>query len=337
MHSRPRQEEAGSTSADLGRDVATNSTSRAKESGRVAVLDVGCFSAHLLVVERSPNRPVVSHKVRLRLDRVIDTNGRITKRGIEHIVDAVRTAERQLRRVRAGKFLPFATSSVRDATNAAAVVDIVARRTGVTLRFLSGKQEARLAYQAARHWHGPAGALTVLDVGGGTIEMAYGHQDRPTFTCSLPLGARTLTRARLTDTAHLRKTRARLHREIRAAIPPDLRRGMATAQATGCSKVFQSLAKVAGARRLRADDLAAWIPRLAALSPRRRAELPGISAHRAQQVFAGAVVAEALMTATGHDVIDICPWSTREGVLLGLLDLGQNSERPGELIGPGVF
>jgi exopolyphosphatase / guanosine-5'-triphosphate,3'-diphosphate pyrophosphatase len=297
--------------------VATN-----KHSGRVAVLDVGCFSAHLLVVERTPARQVVSHKVRLRLDRAIDAHGRITARGIEHIVDAVRATERRLHNVRAGKFIPFATSSVRDATNAEKVVHIVAKRTGVTLRFLSGEQEARLAYRAARHFHGPEGALTVLDVGGGTIELAYGRARQPVFTCSLPLGARTLTRAGLTDTSRLATTKAWLREEIRDAIPPDLRQAMADAPATGCSKVFQSLAKVTGHNHLRAKDISAWIPRLAALSPRHRAELPGISTHRAHQVFAGAVVAEALMTATGHNVIDICPWSTREGVLLGLLERG---------------
>jgi exopolyphosphatase / guanosine-5'-triphosphate,3'-diphosphate pyrophosphatase len=303
-----------------GGDVANNSIVRVKKSGRVAVLDVGCFSAHLLVVEHFPTKPVVSHKVRLRLDRAIDANGRITARGIEHIVDAVRGAEQRLRRVRAGKFLPFATSSVRDAANAAKVVDIVRRRTGVSLRFLTGDQEADLAYRAARHWHGPAGALTVLDVGGGTVELAYGDGEKPVFTCSLPLGARTLTRAGLIDATHLDKERKRLRDAIRAAIPKDLRRPMAEARATGCSKVFQSLAKVAGDHELRADDLSAWIPKLATLPPRRRAELPGISPHRAHQVFAGAVVAEAMMTATGHDVIDICPWSTKEGALLGLLD-----------------
>lgn len=293
-----------------------------KHSGRVAVLDVGCFSAHLLVVERTPARQVVSQKVRLRLDRAIDPHGRITARGIEHIVDAVRTTERRLRTARARKFLPFATSSVRDAANAGKVVDTVARRTGVTLRFLSGEQEARLAYRAARHFHGPDGALTVLDVGGGTIELAYGCAGQPAFTCSLPLGARTLTRAGLTDVTRLTSAKAWLRDEIRAAIPPDVRQAMADAPATGCSKVFHSLAKVTGHRHLRADDIAAWIPRLAALPPRRRAELPGISAHRAHQVFAGAVVAEALMTATGHSAVDICPWSTREGVLLGLLERG---------------
>lgn len=292
-----------------------------KRSGRVAVLDVGCFSAHLLVVERTPARPVVSHKVRLRLDRAIDMHGRITASGIEHIVRAVRTNEQRLRNVRTRGFLPFATSSVRDAANADKVVDIVAKRTGVTLRFLSGDQEAGLAYRAARHFHGPEGALTVLDVGGGTIEIAHGSAGRPAFTCSLPLGARTLTRAGLTDTTRLENAKAVLREEIRDAIPPELRQALADAPATGCSKVFQSLAKVTGANHLRAEDIAAWIPRLAELSPSRRAELPGISRHRAHQVFAGAVVAEALMTATGHEAVDICPWSTREGVLLGLLGL----------------
>jgi exopolyphosphatase/guanosine-5'-triphosphate,3'-diphosphate pyrophosphatase len=291
-----------------------------KRSGRVAVLDVGCFSAHLLVVERTPARQVVSHKVRLRLDRAIDPNGRITARGIEHIVSAVRAAERRLRDVRARKFLPFATSSVRDAENAAKVVDTVAKRTGVTLRFLSGDQEARLAYRAARHFHGPDGPLTVLDVGGGTVELAYGSEREPAFTCSLPLGARTLTRAGLTDLSRLESTKTWLREEIRAAIPRDVLRAMAKAPATGCSKVFQSLAKMAGDSHLRAEDVADWIPRLGALPPRRRAELPGISAHRAHQAFAGAVVAEALMTATGHSTVDICPWSTREGVLLSLLE-----------------
>jgi exopolyphosphatase/guanosine-5'-triphosphate,3'-diphosphate pyrophosphatase len=293
-----------------------------KHSGRVAVLDVGCFSAHLLVVERTPARQVVSHKVRLRLDRAIDLHGRITARGIEHIVNAVHATERRLRDVRTRQFLPFATSSVRDAANADKVVDIVAKRTGVALRFLSGEQEADLAYRAARHFYGPSGALTVLDVGGGTVEIAYGSANRPAFTCSLPLGARTLTRAGLTDTTDLADAKAWLHNNIRDAIPPDIREAMADGTAAGCSKVFESLGKVTGGDNLHAGDIATWIPRLAEMSPRHRADLPGISPHRAQQVFAGAVVAEALMTATGHTVVDICPWSTREGLLLGLLKRG---------------
>ncbi|MFL6125966.1 Ppx/GppA phosphatase family protein [Actinophytocola sp.] len=290
------------------------------DGSRAAVLDVGCFSAHLLVVERCPSQRIASYKVRLRLDQVIDQSGRITTDGIELISDAVRTVERRLRTVRASTFLPFATSSVRDAANAAEVVDTVARRTGVTLRFLSGRAEADLAYRAVRHWCRPTGPLAVLDVGGGTVEIALGDGPRPEFACSLPLGARTLTRAGLTDERNLAEARALLHRRIEEAIPPEVATRLARARTAGCSKVFESLAKLTGTNPLRVEEVSAWVPRLAALPPHRRAELPGISPHRAGQALAGAVIAETLMRVTGHAAIDICPWSTREGVLLSLLE-----------------
>ena len=298
----------------------------AKDPPRAAVLDVGCFSAHLLVVEHNPVsllRPVVSHKVRLRLDRSIDEAGRITMSGIDSITEAVQEVQQRLRGVTVSSFLPFATSSVRDAANADQVITKVARGTGLELRVFTGRREAHLSYLAARHWFG-ARPLTVLDVGGGTVELATGDARSPTYTCSLPLGARTLTRAGLTGPDGLTEIRGELVDRITDAIPTDKLAELAQGHAVGCSKVFEQMARLAGARRgtrhqLRAADLEEWIPRLAALPDRRRAALPGISRHRARQSFAGAVVAEALMKATGHDVLDICPWSTKEGLLIDLL------------------
>ncbi|TDQ00266.1 Ppx/GppA phosphatase family protein [Labedaea rhizosphaerae] len=295
-----------------------------KHPRRIAVLDVGCFSAHLVVVgpgAQALRRPVLSHKVRLRLDRALDADGRIRAAGIDGIAEAVAQVKRRLDKVRASAFLPYATSCVRDATNADEVIDAVARRTGITLRLLSGKQEARMSYLAVRRWHGSGRPLTVLDVGGGTIELAVGDRAKPLFAGSLPLGARTLTRAGLDRLDRVPEMRAELLRRITAAVPDDVLATSANSPAIGCSKVFQGLATLTGSRpgQLRVDDLRRWIPRLAELSPRQRAKLPGISAHRARQSFAGAVVAEALMTATQHDVIEVCPWSSKEGLLLDLL------------------
>ncbi|TWP44362.1 exopolyphosphatase [Lentzea tibetensis] len=288
------------------------------------VLDVGCFSAHLVVVGKDLLHPELSHKVRLRLDRTIDSRGRISRSGIDQISEAVLTARKVVRRAGVSDVVPFATSSVRDAANAAEVIDRVAARTGVRLKVLSGQEEARLSYVAARHWFGwAAGELLVLDVGGGTVEIAHGSSADPAFACSLPLGARTLTRAGLS----VADMRASVAASLASVCPrTELPRG---ARAVGCSKVFQQLARLTGARaqrrgalvprQLRASDLAEWIPRLASLSVRERAALPGISRHRARQSLAGAVAAEALMKATGHDVVDISPWSTKEGLLLRLL------------------
>ncbi|MEU7479725.1 exopolyphosphatase [Lentzea sp. NPDC042327] len=283
----------------------------------VGVLDVGCFSAHLVVVERDLTRPLVSHKVRLRLDRELSAEGAISPAGIDSLCEAVQAARKA-----AGDtpFLPFATSCVRDSANAGEVMRKVSRRTGVELKVLSGKEEARLSYAASRHWFGwGAGPLVVLDVGGGTVELAAGDGAEPEFAISLPLGARTLTRSGLA----VEDMREEVRERIEAVFPR-----YDGARAIGCSKVFQQLARLAGDRRsassatrqLRAKDLEKWIPRLAKLSVRERAALPGISRHRARQSLAGAVVAEALMRATGHDVVDISPWSTKEGLLLDLVE-----------------
>lgn len=287
-------------------------------SRRAAVLDIGCFSAQLLMVEQSLSRQVSAHKVRLRLDKAIDATGRITSKGVDEISAAVATAGRHLWAAPEADFLAFATSSVRDAVNADEVVEEVARRTGLTLRLIPGTKEADLAYQAARSWTGAEGPLTMLDVGGGTLEVAHGDGPRPGFACSLPFGTRGLAGARLTR--NLDDVRTSLRHRVENAIPAEVRAAMATSPAVGCSKVFQSLAKLTGEPRLRVDDLRRWIPRLATMSPRKTAQLPGISRHRARQALAGAVIAEALMTATNHHVIDISPWSTREGVLLHLLE-----------------
>lgn len=287
-----------------------------KEPPRAAVLDVGCFSAHLMVVEKSLTRPLVSHKVRLRLDRALDEANRISPDGIDHITEAVAEVQERLRDVRVPAFLAFATSSVRDAANSTQVVTRVAKRTGLELRLLSGEREARMSYTACRSWFGESGPLSVLDIGGGTVELAAGDARKPEFACSLPLGARTLTRSGLS----LPKLRRTLPGRIASSLTDSTLVRLSGGRAVGCSKVFQQLARLTGSPSLlRAADLAEWIPRLAKMTPGERAKLPGISRHRARQALAGAVVAEAMMHATGHETIEISPWSTKEGLLLNLL------------------
>jgi exopolyphosphatase/guanosine-5'-triphosphate,3'-diphosphate pyrophosphatase len=72
-------------------------------------------------------------------------------------------------------------------------------------------------------------------------------------------------------------------------------------------------------RQLTLPRLRRWIPVLASAVPVRGTRLPGISRHRAGQSLAGALVAEALLSAYRVESVDICPWSTREGLLLEAL------------------
>lgn len=297
---------------------------------QAGVLDVGCHSALLAVARSGASgrlHPVASHKARLALHRALDADGRLRGAGIRSVQHAVAEVLAAEPRASRAALFPLATSVIRDAPNRDEVIERVARATGVRLRVLPGEEEARLAYVAARRWSADAaGPLLVLDIGGGTVEIAHGTGDTPAVACSLPLGARAVTRELLPgglagSSRHLRQVRRELRRQL-AEVP--IPRDDAGARVLACSKTFTQLARLTSVREgpgrvSRPMTLAALrtaIPVLAAAGVAERARLRGISAHRAEQSLAGALVAEALMETCGVDAVTVCPWSTREGLLL---------------------
>src|SRR5207244_3213608 len=91
--------------------------------------------------------------------------------------------------------LAFATSAVRDAENGEAVLDQIRAETRADIQVLTGADEARLTFLAVRRWFGwSSGRLLVLDIGGGSLEMAAGIDEEPDVAVSVPLGAGRLTR-----------------------------------------------------------------------------------------------------------------------------------------------
>ncbi|MFD9442283.1 Ppx/GppA phosphatase family protein [Streptomyces sp. NPDC060006] len=298
---------------------------------QAGVLDVGCHSALLTVVRRHPGavlEPVFSRKVRLRLHKTLDRKGRLDKVGMKSVERAVAEAVAADPHLRGPEVFAFATSVIRDAPNRDEVIARVAHTTGTRLRVLTGEEEARLAYVAARQWAGPtAGQLLVLDIGGGTVEIASGTGGQPRIVHSLPLGARRITRDWLPGgTAPSRRRRAEVLQHLCESLEavPGLPQAGPGVRVLACSKTFEQLARFAAAqsrtprtrRRLTLPQLRTAVSLLADSAPSHRASLPGISRHRAEQSLAGALIAQSLMEACGAKSIEICPWSTREGLLL---------------------
>ncbi|OON71646.1 Ppx/GppA phosphatase family protein [Streptomyces tsukubensis] len=305
---------------------------------RLGVLDVGSNTVHLLVVDAHPGAkplPAHSHKAELRLAELLDEDGAIGPAGVDSLVTVVQGALQAAEDKGVEDLLPFATSAVREARNADEVLARVGQETGVRLQVLSGEDEARLTFLAARRWFGwSAGKLLVLDIGGGSLEIAYGMDEEPDAAVSLPLGAGRLTAGWLPgdppDAADLRALRRHTRTEI-ARIVGEFTRFGSPDHVVATSKTFRQLARLAGAarsadgihvpRELKRRSLEDWVPRLAAMTVEERAELPGVSEGRAAQLLAGAMVAEGVMDLFGTEKADICPWALREGVILRRLDL----------------
>ncbi|AWE51678.1 Ppx/GppA phosphatase family protein [Streptomyces nigra] len=304
---------------------------------RLGVLDVGSNTVHLLVVDAHPGArplPAHSHKEELRLAQLLDDKGAIGIDGVDRLVRVIQDALQAAEDKGVEEVLPFATSAVREAVNADEVLARVKAETGVELQVLAGDDEARLTFLAARRWFGwSAGKLLVLDIGGGSLEIAYGMDEEPDAAVSLPLGAGRLTAGWLPgdppDPEDIRALRRHARAEIARTVGEFTRFG-APDHVVATSKTFRQLARIAGAarsaeglyvqRELKRESLEAWVPRLAGMTEAQRAELPGVSEGRASQLLAGALVAEGAMDLFGVETLEICPWALREGVILRKLD-----------------
>src|ERR1700710_2539547 len=165
---------------------------------RLGVLDVGSNTVHLLVVDAHLGaHPTPMHDDRwlLRLAEHVGADGKLSKAGERALLHAVQNAQQQAADRNCEELLAFVTSAIRDADNGSAVLRRVREQTGVSLQVLSGEDEARLTFLAVRRWFGwSAGRLLVLDIGGGSLELAPGPDEGPDVALSLPLGAGRMTR-----------------------------------------------------------------------------------------------------------------------------------------------
>src|SRR3954452_1179021 len=304
---------------------------------RLGVLDIGSNSAQLQIVDTYPGAPPLpTHAVKepTRLAECFEPDGSISAAGVERVVEAVRSAMSAARRFSVEELFAFATSAVRDATNRDEIVARLERDAGVAPQLLSGEDEAWLTYLAVRRWYGwSAGRLLLLDIGGGSMEIVLGRDAEPQLAISLRLGAGRMTREFVSSDPPSRAQLKTMRRHIRETLGEvadrvrwegDPRRVVAT------SKTFKQLARLSGAppqrkgpfvrRVLTRRDVHTWIDRLAKLSAEERSRLPGVSAARARQILAGAIVADLTMMSLDIDAVEVCPWALREGIVLRHLE-----------------
>jgi exopolyphosphatase/guanosine-5'-triphosphate,3'-diphosphate pyrophosphatase len=308
---------------------------------RLGVLDVGSNTVHLLVVDAHRGaQPTPMHDDRsvLRLTEHVGDDGLLSAAGEKALLRAVQKGCDQAEEEGCEDFLALVTSAIRDAENGLDVLERIRARTGVDLQVLSGEDEARLTFLAVRRWFGwSAGQLLVLDIGGGSLELAAGMDEDPAVALSVPLGAGRMTRRFLPaardggrpDLAGLEKLASYADdllrpaaKKLRAVGAPDL--------VAATSKTFRTLARLTGAapysaglrvpRELPLESLEQLLGFISRIESGALAELQGVSPDRAHQVPAGAVVARAAMRALDVPSVRLCPWALREGVILRRLD-----------------
>ncbi|MBB2958554.1 Ppx/GppA phosphatase family protein [Pseudoclavibacter helvolus] len=304
---------------------------------RLGVLDVGSNTVHLIVVDAHPGAkpvPETSQKSILRLMRYLQPDRSISDEGVAKIMEAMHRAADAVKKSKLDHFMPLATSAIREAKNGPELLKRIHRETGIDLQVMSGEEEARTTFLAVRRWFGwSAGRIMLVDIGGGSLELAVGDDELSEHAISVPLGAGRSTVNFLHNDPptedqvdELRKYARKLIKEAAETFEG----GARPDQFVGSSKTIRSLARLAGSsidgigagqrttlQKWQLDD---WVPRLAKLHSEARPALPGITTDRALQIVAGGVVLSEVMHVFDIKQLDVSPWAMREGVLLDYLD-----------------
>ena len=300
---------------------------------RLGVLDVGSNTVHLQVVDTHvgarPN-PTFNYKEELRLTEYLQSDNTISEQGIGALEATLRRAIVEAKSVHVEELLPFATSALREAANGEQIIATLNKDLEIDLQVLSGEEEAKLTFLAARRWFGwSSGRLLVIDIGGGSLEIAVGNDESPEVAVSLPLGAGRLTKNHLLGDPYTEKSVRNLRDHIETqleSILPALVHHKDTDRAIATSKTLRTLARLGGdwfdasGKTIKIEHIRKICSKLSEMTHQERTKLPGVSGNRARQIVAGAFVTESVMRNLDLRELEICPWALREGVVLKWMD-----------------
>ena len=304
---------------------------------RIAALDVGSNSLHLLVVDAHPDgtfEPLVQEKEMLRLGDVVSRAGRLTDEAIDGLLATVRRFKTLAAAAGADELVAMATAALREADNSAAVVDRIEAETGVAVEVISGKDEARLIFGAVRAsimiTPGPA---VCLDLGGGSLELTVGDAGGLLWSASVKLGVARLTAELVDDDPPSAADQRRLRNRVAAAVGP-LAEEVADLHPTmliGTSGTLCDLARMAAARNgtvpssvnhltVGRADLEAVHAQIMGRTLASRRRIAGLDARRADLIPAGSTVLLTAMELFGLDELTVSDWALREGIVLDAIN-----------------
>jgi len=302
-----------------------NRPTRKKENpaaARYAVIDIGTNSVKLLVAGADLDT-VHFDRQTTRLGKGLSAGGKVRKGSLDATIHTVRRFVESAQARGAAKVFAFSTYALRRAPTTA--LTRLERESGIAVRVLSGREEARFGYLSARaHIPRPKPWTLVCDVGGGSTELVLARSDRVLAAASRPLGALLLTE-RFIDTDPIDAAQfQRLVRHVEKNVGdwmakrPPVAPARLDLVASGGS-VTTVAAMLTSGEVVRSGALSELERRCLALTTAQRRRMPGLPPDRADIIPAGIAVVRAVLRAAGKRSLRVNQGGVREGALIHLL------------------
>ncbi|HEX2832766.1 MAG TPA: Ppx/GppA phosphatase family protein [Thermoanaerobaculia bacterium] len=311
---------------------------------RIAAIDVGTNSIHMIVVEeqRHGHRVIDKEKEMVQLGRGSLEGRPLTDEAIERGVEALRKMAGIAERWQVSEVVAVATSAIREAPNGRRFIAAAQKAAGIRIRVISGEEEADYIYRAVRRaidFHG--GTALAIDIGGGSVELIVATADEVFLTGSEPLGALRMSQMfdldRAATTAMVDECRAYVRKRLKKTLPPiaavgfDFTVGTSGTIATLSALAANGDAVSSGLRWLSRKKLRELIDMLTPLSYAERAKRFSLDERRAETILGGAIVLDEIMRKLDIEQIRACDAALREGIVEHVLDRKRAPQKGGSV------
>lgn len=179
---------------------------------RIAIIDLGTNTFHLLVADIGPSNVLVLHKEKrsVKIGAGGINHGKITKPAKKRALKTLNGFRETMTSMGVQSSYVTATSAFRNASNGPSLADEIFKQTGLKVDIIDGQQEATLIYQGVKQALdlGTSSSL-IIDIGGGSVEFIIGNQKSIQWMHSFEIGAQ-----RLMDQFHTHDPIS--HREIKS-------------------------------------------------------------------------------------------------------------------------
>ncbi|HDZ59809.1 MAG TPA: Ppx/GppA family phosphatase [Actinobacteria bacterium] len=298
---------------------------------RVTVVDTGTNSTRMLVADVEGNflKELARDTQTTRLGEGVQEHGRLSESAMRRVERCFSGFRKKSRFLESDYNLLLATSSVRDAINGEEFIASLAKRAAFDCRILTGEQEAGLAFAGASIGQPQEARLLMMDVGGGSTEVAAGSGGKADYAVSLDLGCVRLKETMLSqdppEPAEMDAAAAHVQGLLRQAV--DIKRLGRPDQALAVAGTATSLAAIdlglevydreqIHGHVMGRERLGEITSRLAAMKPGERRKMAALAKGRADVIVAGALILTGVMESAGIGEIMISENDLLDGAAL---------------------
>lgn len=318
------------------------SSANGSPSRRIAALDLGTNSFHVVIVDIYPDgrfRTVDKLKEMVILAEKGFSN-RLSEAAMDRGISALQKIKILCESQNVERILAYATSAIREAVNGGEFIQRMIDEVRIKARAISGKKEAELISRAVKHAVSFGGETVLMaDVGGGSVEFILANKNEVFFSTSKKLGVARMA-ARFVDhdpisSDEIEQLREHYREELEELFEVISNHDVRTI--IGSSGTMENIAEMIADRQsitasltlneltFSADDFRAFYADFITLDRKQRLKQDGLEEKRVDIINPGMVLLELLIDRTGIEQFKISESALREGIILEYIDKHKDS------------